>query len=169
MRKGKIISYYEYDKVAYFIFLPEFHMWWAASWHVRSGCINHVILHYIICAGWWKPLMGQTGDWRNDFFCSLNGGKRVGEREKTYVKHRIFFFFLEQMASPPTIRWSQIGLGIQTSSDGLLFHNAVKNLRWKNVLALGGNNFQFRVGKIFDVLQFLGGESSLDFCRIWWI
>lgn len=36
------------------------------------------------------------------FFYSLNGGKKVGEREETWVKHRISF--PEQMANPPTIR-----------------------------------------------------------------
>lgn len=151
MRKGKIIGYYEHVKVAYFIFLPELHMWQAASWHVRSGCINHVNLHYIMCAGWWKPLMGQTGDWRKK--CrSLNWGKEGWGKGRNFSRVQDNFLFPEQMASPPTIRWSQIGLGIQTSSDGLLFHNAVR--------IEDANTYKLQERKAFNlesITQFLDG------------
>lgn len=134
MRSWKIVGYYEHVKVAYLFFLPEFHMWQAASRHVRSGCINHVFLRYIRCAGWWKPLTGQAGGWRT-ILLQLEWGKEGWGKGGNLGKAQDFFSWTDGQPTHHQVKSDRAACGrqgIQTSSDGLLISKCCENLRCKN-------------------------------------
>lgn len=112
MRSWKIIGYYERVKVAYLFFLPEFHMWQAASWHVRSGCINHIFLCYIRCAGWWKPLTGQAGGW-GTILLQLEWGKEGWGKRGNLGKAQDFFSWTDGQPTHHQVKSDRAAYGRQ--------------------------------------------------------
>lgn len=163
MRRGEILAYYEHVKVAYSVFLAEFHMWQAASWHVRSGCINHVLLHHIPCAGCWKPLMGHSGGWGSDFVeleAGLGGERGLGNGGN---------FGKAQDFLPSTDGHHQVESGLGVQPHPMDYSIMLWQPKVQKCSASGGKGFQLRVGKLLTKFSSFCEQSGLYFFRICWL
>lgn len=162
MRRGEILAYYEHVKVAYSVFLAEFHMWQAASWHVRSGCINHVLLHHIPCAGCWKPLMGHSGGWGSDFVeleAGLGGERGLGNGGN---------FGKAQDFLPSADGHHQVESGLGVLPHPMDYSIMLWEPKVQKCSASGGKGFQLRVGKLLTKFSSFCEQSGLYFFRICW-